>query len=170
MRLSQLAAVLVAAALIGIASKAQTAPAPKAAASELNFDVIATEALGAMSSRADELRVSGVAVVALLPGESTTSWKSEMAVVGRYKEDPKSAGDKGSNLIAVAYSKAAEMADTHKDSGTSGRPAMTGETGWNGGVIAHTRSGYVVAAFSGGNSEDDVKVSQAGLERLKAAL
>jgi hypothetical protein len=33
-------------------------------------------------------------------------------------------------------------------------------------VIAKTRTGYVLAAFSGGPGEDDVKVSQAGVAAL----
>jgi uncharacterized protein GlcG (DUF336 family) len=47
---------------------------------------------------------------------------------------------------------------------------MTGEFGWNGGVIAHGRAGYLIAAFSGGKSEDDVQVSRAGLSKLKEGL
>ncbi len=92
-----------------------------------------------------------------------------MMVVGRMKDNP-SATDKGSNLLAIAYAKAAEMADTLKDSGSQVRPAMTGEVGWTGGVIARGKTGYLIAAFSGGKSEDDVKVSQAGVEVLKSKL
>jgi uncharacterized protein GlcG (DUF336 family) len=47
---------------------------------------------------------------------------------------------------------------------------MTGEFGWQGGVVARGKTGYVIVAFSGGKSEDDVEVSRAGLELLKAAL
>jgi uncharacterized protein GlcG (DUF336 family) len=62
------------------------------------------------------------------------------------------------------------MADTLKDSGTAGRPPMTGEFGWQGGVTAHSRTGNIIVAFSGGKSEDDVEVSKAGLAVLKAGL
>ena len=92
-----------------------------------------------------------------------------MLVVGRMKDNP-SATDKGANLLAIAYSKAAEMADTLKDSGSKVRPSMTGEVGWTGGVILRGKAGYVIAAFSGGKSEEDVKVSQAGVEVLKSKL
>jgi hypothetical protein len=47
---------------------------------------------------------------------------------------------------------------------------MTGEFGWQGGVIAKAKTGYVVAAFSGGPSEDDVRVSRAGLQILAIRL
>src|ERR1019366_6746469 len=72
----------------------------------------------------------------------------------------------GANLLAIAYSKAAEMAETLKDSGNAGRPPMTGETGWQGGLIKRGKTGYLIAAFSGGPSESDLKVSQAGLEEV----
>lgn len=91
-----------------------------------------------------------------------------MIVVGRYKDLP-TATDKGSNLLGVAYAKAAEMADTHQDSGTASRPPMTGEFGWNGGVIARGKTGYWIAAFSGGKSDDDVQVSRVGLAKLQSA-
>jgi uncharacterized protein GlcG (DUF336 family) len=47
---------------------------------------------------------------------------------------------------------------------------MTGEFGWQGGVILKTSGGYVIVAFSGGKSEDDVQVSKAGLEVMKKGL
>ena len=62
------------------------------------------------------------------------------------------------------------MADTLKDSGSNVRPPMTGEFGWQGGVIVRGKAGYLVAAFSGGKSEDDVQVSRAGVEKLKGGL
>jgi hypothetical protein len=133
------------------------------------FDRGANDALMTMRARAEELKIGGVAVVAFVPGQSLQSWSSKMVVVGRYKDLP-SATDKGSNLLAIVYAKAAEMADTLRDSGSNTRPPMTGEFGWQGGVIAHTDAGYLIAAFSGGKSEDDVEVSRAGLAKLKAML
>jgi uncharacterized protein GlcG (DUF336 family) len=44
---------------------------------------------------------------------------------------------------------------------------MTGEYGWQGGVIAKAKDGWAIAAFSGGKSEDDVEVSKAGVAVLK---
>ena len=131
------------------------------------FDAVARAALAAMKARANELHINGVAVVAFAPGEQVESWQSQMAVVG-HMTDPKS--EKGNNFLGIAYAKAAEMAETLKDSGTSGRQPMTGEFGWQGGVVARTGRGIVIVAFSGGKSEEDVQVSKAGLEVMKARL
>jgi hypothetical protein len=133
------------------------------------FDTVADAGLLAMRTRAEELKIGGVAVVAYFEGDTLQSWSSKMIVVGRYKDAPTDA-DKGSNLLGIAYAKAAEMADTLHDSGSKVRSPMTGEFGWNGGVIARGRAGYLIAAFSGGKSEDDVQVSRAGLSKLKEGL
>jgi hypothetical protein len=143
--------------------------AAKSAVKPSNFDATADAALEAMRSRAQQLGVTGVAVVAYFEGETIQAWSSKMIVVGKYRDEP-TASDKGSNLLGIAYAKAAEMADTHKDSGSGVRPPMTGEYGWNGGVISHGKTGYVIAAFSGGKSEDDVAISREGLAKLKEKL
>ena len=137
-----------------------------AAASAKGFDKAADKALAAMRKRAGELGIGGAAVVAWFEGESIRSWTSKMVVVGRYKDEP-TATNKGSNLLAIAYSKASEMADTLKNSGSGARPPMTGEVGWTGGAIARGKAGYWIAAFSGGKSEEDVQVSKAGLAVLQ---
>lgn len=59
------------------------------------------------------------------------------------------------------------MADTLKASGSNVRPPMTGEVGWQGGIIVRSQAGYWIAAFSGGKSEEDVAISQAGLEAIR---
>lgn len=133
------------------------------------FDELADSALMAMTQRAEELKIHGAAVVAYIEGEATKSWSSKMFVVGAMKNAP-TGKDRGANLLAIAYSKAAEMAETLKDSGNAGRPPMGGETGWQGGLIKKGKAGYLIAAFSGGPSESDLKVSQAGLEVLAGGL
>jgi hypothetical protein len=138
-------------------------------ASAKNFDASAEAALVAMKKRAGELKITGVAVVAYAEGDTIQSWSSKMLVMGRMKDAP-SAGNNGANLLAIAYAKSAEMADTLQNSGSGTRPPMIGEVGWQGGVIARAKTGYVIAAFSGGKSEEDVEVSKAGLEVLKGAL
>jgi hypothetical protein len=143
--------------------------ASQAATASSSFDVVADAALAAMKAKAQKMGVGGVAVVAYFEGDTIQSWSSKMIVVGRYKDAP-TATDKGSNLLAIAYAKAAEMADTLKDSGSGVRPPMTGEFGWNGGVIARGRAGYLIAAFSGGKSDDDAEISREGLSQLKAKL
>ena len=157
---------LVLLALINLAAFAQSDPAPKAGKV---FEEVADTALAAMTRRAEELRIKGVALVAYVEGDTTKAWSSKMVVVGSMKNAP-SEKNTGANLLAIAYSKAAEMADTLKDSGNAGRPPMTGETGWQGGRIRKCTTGYLIAAFSGGPAEADVKVSQAGLEVLGGRL
>ena len=132
------------------------------------FNETADEALQAIRQRAEELNMKGVAIVAASQGDRVQSWLSKMLVVGIMKKGP-TQDEPEMNLIAIAYSKAAEMADTLKASG--GRtPPLKGEFGWRGGVIARGKAGYLFAAFSGGSSADDVKAANAGLAVLKAAL
>ena len=155
------------------ASQAQNSPQPPAAAAAIptvpaNFDALATQALAAMKQRAEELKIQGVAVVAYAPGDAVQSWSSKMLVVGSLKSAPSSPNAKGNNLLGIAYSKAAEMADTLKNSGTSGRAPLTGEYGWEGGVVAKGKAGFLIVAFSGGASAQDVQVSRAGLAILAA--
>jgi hypothetical protein len=133
------------------------------------FDDLADKALMAMKLRAEELHIKGVGLVAYVPGDDVTGWSSKMIVVGHLKTSS-STNDPGSNLLAIAYSKAAEMADTLKPSGSGVRAPMKGEFGWQGGWIVLGRTGHLIAAFSGGKSEDDVKVSKTGLEVFSGLL
>ena len=132
----------------------------------MSFDALADKALEAMKYRAGELKIQGVAVVAYAPGDAVQSWSSKMMVVGGVKSTPTSPTAKANNLLGIAYSKAAEMADTLKNSGTSGRAPLTGEYGWEGGVVAKGKAGYLIVAFSGGASAQDVQVSRASLAIL----
>ena len=145
------------------AARAPKPPSPK------KFDLLANAALAAMKKRATELNIGGVAVVSYAQGDTIRGWTSRMLVVGRMKDDP-TATSKGNNLLGIAYAKASEMAMTLQDSGTAKRPPMTGEFGWQGGVIGRGKTGYIIVAFSGGKSEDDVQVSRAGLAVLQPAL
>jgi hypothetical protein len=138
------------------------------AVSAQQFDQAAQAALTAMKQRAAELHIQGVAVVSFAPGDTIQGWSSQMAVVGHMTDHLN--GEKGNNLLGIAYAKASEMANTLKDSGTSGLTPMTGEFGWQGGLTARIAKGYIIVAFSGGKSEDDVEVSKAGLAILKARL
>ncbi len=146
-------------------AKSSKPPSPK------RVNNAARAALAAMEAAATQRHIQGVAVVAFAPaapGDPITRWSSAMEVVGHMTDHTN--GDKGNNLLAIAYAKASEMADTLKDSGTAGAPPMTGEFGWQGGVLARTSSGYLIAAFSGGKSEDDVATSRVGLAVLKSRL
>jgi len=155
--------------LLALSVFAQSASPPVDPKPAKIFDEVADSALVAMAKRAQELKVKGAAVVAYIEGDTTKSWSSKMVVVGKMEDAP-TEKNHGANLLAIAYSKAAEMAETLKDSGNAGRPPMTGETGWQGGLIKKGKTGYLIAAFSGGPSESDLKVSQAGLEVLAAKL
>ena len=135
-----------------------------------SFDELADKALLTMQQRAAELKVTGVAVVAYSEGDSVKSWSSKMVVVGNLKTGPSKNDTAGANLLAIAYTKAAEMADTLKNSGSAGRAPLKGEFGWQGGVVAKGQTGILIAAFSGGPSADDVKISQAGLAILAGTL
>jgi hypothetical protein len=128
-----------------------------------SFDGVADQALSAMKKRAEELDIKGVALVAFSEGETVKSWTSKMVVVGNLTSG-QGPNQKGNNLLGIAYSKAAEMADTLKDSGSKVRPPMTGEFGWQGGLVIKGKTGILIVAFSGGPSEDDLKVSHAGMD------
>ena len=159
--------------LFTLSAFAQPDPGPASSAEAKKpgrvFDELADSALAAMTKRAEELNIKGAAVVAYVEGDSVKSWSSKMVVVGTLKNAP-TEKSRGANLLAIAYSKASEMAETLKDSGNAGRPPMTGETGWQGGLIRKGKTGYLIAAFSGGPAEADVKVSQTGLDVLAGKL
>ncbi len=154
---------------LSISAKAAYAAKTPKPVSAKKWETLADAALAAMKQRAQELKMTGVAQVSYAEGDTVQGWRSRMAVVGRMTADP-SGSDKGSNFLAIAYTKAGEMADTKENSGGGKRPPLTGEFGWPGGAVARIPSGYLIVSFSGGKGEDDFKVSQAGLEVLKAGL
>ena len=146
-------------------SAADLPPADQAGAqpAEAGFLRAAATALSEMKEQAASRKMSGAAVVAFIPGDKTTGWVSRMQVVGSFVLGKQ-------NVLGVAYTKAAEMADTLQNSGGGSRPAYKGEFGYKGGVIQKTSSGYLLAVFSGGKGEDDVAVAQAGLAKLAKEL
>ncbi len=121
------------------------------------------QALTMIAEAAGELSVTGVAIVAYIPGEVTESWVSKMKVVGKLTSET-------SNLLGVASTKAAEMADTFQNSGSKVREPLRGEYGYKGGVIEKVKGGYVLAVFSGATGEQDVAVSKEGLAHLLEIL
>ena len=138
------------------AAKSDTSASASAIA---KFNEAAKPALQAMQQKAESMKMKGAALVAFIPGEKTTEWVSRMLVVGEFIKGK-------NNALGVAYSKAAEMADTLKNSGSGDRPPLKGEYGYKGGVIKKIDTGYLLAAFSGGKAEDDAKVSQEGVDQL----
>jgi hypothetical protein len=123
------------------------------------FNRAADAALRDMKQEAEKRKMSGAAVVALIPGAKAAAWTSRMQAVGSIVVNK-------SNVLGVAYTKAAEMADTLQNSGGGSRPPYKGEFGYKGGVIEKHPFGYLLAVFSGGKSEDDVAVAQIGLAKL----
>jgi hypothetical protein len=123
------------------------------------FNKAAEAALREMKQEAEKRKTSGAAVVALIPGSKTSAWSSRMQVVGSFVLNKY-------NVLGVAYSKAAEMADTLQNSGSGSRPPYKGELGYKGGVIEKQAFGYLLSAFSGGKTDDDLAVARIGLATL----
>lgn len=130
---------------------------------EKNFIEHADACLEIMELAAQEMSVIGAAVIAYIPGEHTASWISRMRVVGTLANE-------SANFLAIAYSKAAEMAETYKTSGTADREPLLGEFGYQGGVIKKVDAGYLLAVFSGASGEQDVEIAGKGLDCLLKAL
>jgi len=126
---------------------------------EKMFITQADKSLELIEQAAQKISIKGVAIVAFIPGEVTDSWTSKMKVVGHLTSDK-------ANLLGIASTKAAEMADTHKDSGSGVREIYSGELGYKGGLIRKVKSGYILAVFSGGSSEQDLEVAKIGLDWL----
>jgi hypothetical protein len=121
-----------------------------------DFLAVADTALDAMVERARALGAKGAAVVAWAELAPARGWVSRLRIVGAM-------ATADSNLVAIAYSKAAEMADTRADSGGGIRPPLRGEHGYRGGVIAALGDGHAMAVFSGASGAEDVDISQAGM-------
>lgn len=119
----------------------------------------ADKCLALIEQAAQKISIKGVVVIAFIPGDVTKSWISKMKVVGALT-------DGMANFLAIANSKAAEMADTYKDSGSGLRKPMLGEFGYQGGIVKKVNSGYILAVFSGGTGEQDVEVANEGLDLL----
>lgn len=119
----------------------------------------ADECLAIIEKAAQKLGITGAAMVAFIPGDVSESWISKMKVMGRL-------ASKDANFLSIAYAKASEMAVTHENSGNGERKGITGEFGWQGGVVIKVDSGYLVAAFSGGTGQQDADVAKEGLEWL----
>jgi hypothetical protein len=128
-------------------------------AGEKAFIEQADKSLALIEQAAQKISIKGVAIIAFIPGDVTDSWTSKMKVVGHLTNDK-------ANLLGIASTKAAEMADTHQDSGSGIREIYSGELGYRGGLIKKVKAGYILAVFSGGSSEQDLEVAKVGLDWL----
>ena len=86
-------------------------------------------ALEAMKAKAMEMGIEGVAAASVLNSSNTVDWIGEMKVVGKYLDH-----EGGFNLVAVAWSKCAEVMATLADSGNPNHQVMTGELNYTGGA------------------------------------
>ena len=123
------------------------------------FTQNADQALAMIQEAAEKISIKGVAIIGFIPGEKSESWITKMKVVGHMTNEK-------DNMLGIAYSKASEMADTHQNSGSGLRAVYRGELGYQGGLIQKVNSGYILAVFSGGASEQDLVVAKIGLDWL----
>ena len=126
---------------------------------EKTFLASADEALQIMKQEALRMNIKGAGLVCFIPGNETQSWISKMIIVG-------ATGNEGYNFIAIANSKASEMAETLKNSGSKVRPVKVGEFDYIGGTIKKIDSGYLLSTFSGASGEDDLAVANKGIDWL----
>ncbi|MDR7208388.1 hypothetical protein [Flavobacterium piscis] len=124
---------------------------------EKTFISHADEALEIMKQEALRMNIKGVGLVSYIPGNETQSWTSKMIVAG-------ATGNEGYNFIAIAYSKASEMAETLQNSGSKVRPVKVGEFDYIGGIIKKIDSGYLISTFSGASGEDDLAVANKAMD------
>lgn len=117
----------------------------------------ADEVLQIMKKEALRMNIKGAGLVCFIPGNKTQSWVSKMIIVG-------ATGTESQNFIAIANSKASEMAETLQNSGSKVRPVKVGEFDYIGGIIKKIDSGYLLSTFSGASGEDDLAVSKKAMD------
>ena len=131
-----------------------------------NFQSAAPKMIAAMEQHAKKLGVRGAIVIASMDKHGE-SWISQMKVVGAMAsvpDSPKPGEYPGYNFIGIAYSKAAEMADTKINSGSKLRPPYQGEFGYQGGMIKKFESGFILTVFSGATGEQDFEIAGVGMK------
>ena len=130
-----------------------------------SFQIVSGKMIAEMETHARRLGVKGVMLVANMDDKGL-SWVSQMKAVDTIKdipENPEQHEYPGYNFIGIAYSKAAEMADTKLNSGSKVRSAFQGEFGYQGGVIKKVPSGFMLTVFSGASGEQDFEIATAGM-------
>jgi hypothetical protein len=118
-----------------------------------------------METHARKLGVKGVILVARMD-DTGFSWVSHMKAVDTIRVIPDNSEQHeypGYNFVGIAYSKAAEMADTKLNSGSKVRSAFQGEFGYPGGLIKKVQSGFILTVFSGASGEQDVEIATVGM-------
>jgi hypothetical protein len=131
---------------------------PQVQNNEELFLVNADAALEAMNKESLQMNIKGVGILAFLDNNKE-NWMSKMKVMGALKNDE-------ANFLAIAYTKAGEMVDTLKNSGTTERKPLLGEFNFLGGIIKKVNNGYIIAVFSGATGEEDTVVAEVGMQLL----
>jgi len=122
-------------------------------------------ALDDMKAKALDMGIQGVATASVLNKGETDDWIGEMKVVGTPCNQKE-----GWNLVAIAWSKCAEVIATHADSGNPDHQKMMGELGFVGGAYDEHEGCKMAFAFSGADSEEDLVVAKYGIEKMKGYL
>ncbi|MBO7415149.1 MAG: VOC family protein [Bacteroidaceae bacterium] len=123
------------------------------------------KALGDMKAKAMEMGIEGVAVASVLGAGESIDWIGEMKVVGiPYKLE------EGWNLVAIAWSKCAEVIATGADSGNPEHKKIVGELGFVGGAYGEHEGCRMAFAFSGALSEEDLEVARYGISKMKCYI
>lgn len=140
-------------------------------------DILTTQlkADTAMFGKARDMGVKGVAVSCIVSERSLSENYQQLnlsiIVVDRFQRPPKAndeKGDVGTNYLAVATAKFAQMLDTLRNSGTTpDRIPKTGENNFRGGLVERSGDYWLFAAFSGGSEYQDVEIASTGIEKLK---
>ena len=119
-------------------------------------------ALNGMKAKSIEMGIQGVATASVLNEGETLDWIGEMKVAGKYLDH-----EGGFNLVAVAWSKCAEVMATLADSGSPNHHVMTGELHYTGGAYDEHEGIKMAFAFSGATSDEDFVVAKYGIEKMK---
>jgi hypothetical protein len=127
-----------------------------------------------IGKRAKELGITGVAV-ALIRGMESKIFTPTFLVVEKPWRDPdpsRGEDDSGTNYLAVAWSKIAQMLDTLSMSGpVRGRKPKLGEFDLPGGCVSFGNNDFILlTSFSGGTLEQDIKAARPGLQVLTDLL
>lgn len=122
-------------------------------------------ALEDMKVKAIERGIEGVAAASVQNSGNTVDWIGGMKVIGKYLDM-----DGGFNLVAVAWSKCAEVMATLADSGNPSHQVMTGELNYTGGAYDEHEGLKMAFAFSGATSEEDYALARYGIEKLKSYI
>ena len=93
------------------------------------FDRASGKILDEMCRVADDNNMQGAAVLAFIPSIPAKSWRSRAQAATSFITGGKS------NVLAIAYAKAAQMADTLRNSGDLVRPRLRGEYNYQGGAL-----------------------------------